>query len=331
MATLNPNALTLLEHAKRRDPDGKPALIAELLSQTNEILTDATFIEGNGITSHRCTIRTGLPDTFFKILNVGTPPSKSTTAQVDEAMGILEAWSEVDKDLAMLNGDTAAFRMGEAQAFIESMNQRAASTMFYGNQSLNPEQFNGLSVRYNDLSAPSAQNIVNAGGAGTDNSSIWLVCWGPQTVHGIFPKGSPAGLHHYDHGEQTIETTTGIAGSRLRAYQDQWKWKLGLSVKDWRYAVRIPNISTAALQGGTPPDLINLMIKAIHRLPTRAMGKCAFYMNRTVHQYLDIQKRDDVAAAGMTYKEVDGKMVMGFRGVDIRTVDALLETEAAVV
>jgi hypothetical protein len=53
-------------------------------------------------------------------------------------------------------------------------------------------------------------------------------------------------------------------------------------------------------------------------------------MNRTCFEFLDIQRRADVAAAGMTYSEVDGKIVYDFRGIPIRKVDALLETEATV-
>ena len=331
MATLSSNALTLADWAKRVDPDGKVPMIVELLSQTNEVLDDMLFIEGNLPTGHRCTVRTGLPAVAWKLLNQGVQPSKSTTAQIDEAVGIMEAWSEVDKEVAELNGNTSEFRLSEAQAFIEAMNQEMASTLFYGNSSTAPEEFTGLAPRYSALTgAANSQNVISAGGAGSDNTSIWLICWGGQTVSGIFPKGSRAGLQHYDHGEVTVETSTGIAGTRLRAYQDQWQWKVGMALRDWRYAVRIANIDVSDLAGGSPADLVELMTKALHRLPSLNMGKCAFYMNRTVFQYLDIQRREDVAAGGMTYKEVDGKTVYDFRGIPIRKVDALVETEAAV-
>lgn len=334
MATLAQNALTLADWAKRLDPDGKVPAIVELLGQTNEILDDMLFLEGNLPTGHRTNVRTGLPTVAWKLINQGVTPSKSTTAQIDEACGIMEAWSEVDKDLAMLNGNTAAFRLSEARAFIEAMNQEMASTLFYGNQSLSPEEFTGLSPRYSSLSGvENAENVITGGGSGSDNTSIWLVCWGDQTVCGIFPKGSKAGLQHEDKGEKTIETANGSAeGKRLDVYQDKWQWKVGLALKDWRYAVRIPNIDISDLvaNSGSQANVVNLMIKAMHRLPNMNMGRCAFYMNRTVRQMLDIQRRDDVAGAGMTYKEVDGKLIPQFRGIPIRVCDALLETESAV-
>lgn len=332
MATLSSNALTLVDWAKRKDPDGKTSSIVELLMQTNEILDDMLWVEGNLPTGHRTTVRTGLPTVAWKLINQGVQPSKSTTAQIDEAVGIMEAWCEVDVDLAMLNGNTASFRLSEAQAFIEAMNQEMASTLIYGNAGTAPEEFTGLSIRYADSTAGNGQNVLKGGGSQSDNTSVWLVCWGANTVHGIFPKGSNAGLQHFDHGEVTIQDATGIAGSRLRAFQDQWQWKCGIALKDWRFAVRICNIDVSDLtdNSGSQADLINFMIKAMHRLPSMNMGRCAFYMNRTAFQMLDIQRRDDVAAAGMTYSEVDGKLVPNFRGIPIRKVDAILDTEATV-
>jgi len=333
MATLSANVLTLADWAKRLDPDGKVPTIVELLSQTNEILADEMFMMGNLPTGNRCTIRTGLPSAYWRLLNQGVPPSKSETAQVDEHCGSLEAWSEVDKELAELSGNTGAFRLSEAQAFIEAMNQEQASTLFYGKAGLNPEQFNGLSVRYSDKSAANAQNIVDGGGTGSDNSSIWLVVWGGMSCYGIFPKGSKAGLEHEDLGLETIETTAGIAGNRMRGYRDRFVWKNGLVVKDWRYAVRIPNIDISNLVAkSSAADLIELMIKAVHRVPNLRVGKPVFYMNRTVFQMLDIQRRDDVVAGGgLSYQTVDGVITPMFRGIPVRTCDALLETEARVV
>lgn len=332
MATLASNALTLADWAKRLDPDGKVPAIVELLGQSNEILQDMLFVEGNLPTGHRTTVRTGLPTVAWRLLNQGVQPSKSTTAQIDEQCGILEAWSEVDKELALLNGNTAAFRLSEASAFIEAMNQEMSQTLFYGNVGLAPEEFTGLAVRYSSTAAANGQNIIKAGGAGSDNASIYLVCWGAQTVHGIFPKGSKAGLMHEDLGEVTVESTAGIAGTRLRAYQDHFQWKAGIALKDWRYVVRIANIDISNLTAkSSAADLIEYMIRAIHRVPNLNMGRCAFYMNRTCKEMLDIQRRDDVQSGGsLVYQDVDGKLVPTFRGIPIRTVDALLETEATV-
>lgn len=334
MSTLAANVLTLADFAKRLDPSGKTSTIVELLSQNNGMLRDMLWMEGNLPTGHRTTVRTGLPNIYWRLLNQGVQPSKSTTAQVDEACGMLEAWSEVDCKLANLAGDVNQFRLSESVAFVEAMTQEFIQTFFYGNSSTAPEEFMGLSPRYSTISgATNAKNIIDGGGTQSDNSSIWLCAWGANSITGIFPKGSMAGLQHKDLGEVTVETTAGIAGSRMRAYQDQFQWDCGIALKDWRFVVRIPNIDISNLIAkSSAADLFDLMIKATHRLPSLTAGKPVFYMNRTVFQMLDIQRRDDVISGGqLTYSESDGLLIPRFRGIPIVVTDQLLETEARVV
>lgn len=332
MAVLAATVLTLADWAKRLDPNGKVPVIVELLSQTNEILTDMLWKEGNLPTGEVTTVRTGLPTVYWRMFNQGTASSKSTTAQITESCGMLEAWSEVDCDLAELNGNVGSFRLSEAQAFIEAMNQEMAQTLFYGNQGTAPEEFNGLAIRYSDTTVANGQNILSGSGNSSDNSSVWLVGWGQNTCFGVFPKGSRAGLKHEDLGKVTVEVTAGVAGSRMRAYQDHWQWKAGVVLKDWRYVVRIANIDISNLVAkSSAADLTELMIKAIHRIPNLGMCRPVFYMNRTCIQMLDIQRRDDVInGGGLTWDTVDGKRVASFRGIPIRVCDALIETEATV-
>ena len=332
MSTLGQSVLTILDHAKRLDPDGKIAAIAELLSQTNGVLDDMLWKEGNLPTGHRTTVRTGLPTVAWRLLNQGVTPSKSRTAQIDEQCGMLEAWSEIDVELARLNGNDNAFRLSEGFAFIEAMNQEMAQTLFYGNAGVAPEEFTGLSIRYSSSTANSGQNVIKAGGAGSDNSSIWLVAWGANTVHGIFPKGSKMGLSHEDLGEETAETTAGLGGTRMRVLRDLWTWKAGIALRDWRYVVRICNIDISNLVAeSSAANLTKYMIRAIHRLPDMKLGRPVFYVNRTIAEMLDIQRLNNVGTGGgLSYENVDGKWTPTFRGIPIRTVDALLETEATV-
>jgi hypothetical protein len=345
MAVLNSGAVSLLDIAKGWDPDGSPAAVAELLSQSNPVLDDMLWVEGNLPTGHRTTVRTGLAGATWRMFNQGVPVSKGTKAQIDEASGMLESWGEVDVDLANLGGNAAAFRTSEGFAHVEALNQEFTGTLFYGNAGTAPEEFNGFATRYSSL----GQNVITGSGSGSDNSSIWLVGWGSQTVFGVYPKGSQAGLQHLDHGEQTIETINGIGGSRIRVYQDQWKWKCGLVVRDWRYVVRIANIDISNLTTeSSAANVEKLLIKAYHRLPSLngAMGagglgyngvRPVIYMNRTVAQMLDIQRYNiatgtngSTTYGGVAQSTIDGRWTPTFRGIPIRVVDQLLETEATV-
>lgn len=346
MATLvtKPGAVTLLDIAKAMDPDGKIAQVAELLSQSNEVLTDMPFFEGNLPTGHRGAIRTGLPTPIWRKLYQGVPPSKSLRATVEDSVGMLEDRSEVDKDVCELNGNTSAFRLDESQATVEGMNQSMAQALIYGDASINPEQFNGLAIRYNTITVATseiAKNVISAGGSG-NCTSVWLVVWGKNTIHGIYPKGSTAGLHHEDLG---LVDAFDASNNRYRAYADHWQWKCGLHVKDWRYVVRIANISVSDLlaQSGTQANtaatwLPKLMVKALARIPFRGMGQASFYASRTVKEMLAVgalDKSQNVLAIQpgfQQYGTVDAGFTQGdltVLGTPVRTVDRILETETA--
>lgn len=331
MAIMTNNNPTLLDLAKATDPNGSIADVAELLTETNEILMDATFVEGNLPTGHRTTIRTGLPKPTWRKLYGGVQPTKGKTAQVDEATGMLEAYAEVDKALADLASNTAAFRMLEERAHIEGLNQEMANTLFYGDESVNPERFTGLSARYNKLSADNGENIISAGGTGGDNSSIWLILWSPMTVHGIIPKGSTAGLQRQDMGEVTIENVDGSNG-RMQAYRSHYRWDAGISVRDWRYVVRIPNIDKSLLtrDGKSGANLPDLMHDAMNMIPNLSMGRAAWYCSRNTLSFIRKQVANSTSGSTLEMKDVGGTMQTEFAGIPIRRCDALSADEARV-
>jgi hypothetical protein len=339
MTTLASTALTLSEWATRLDPGGKPAAIIELLGQTNEMLTDMLWMQCNDGAGHKTTVRTGLPTATWRLLNYGVAKSKSTTAQVRDSTGMLEAYSEIDKALADLNGNSAEFRMGEDMAFIEGMNQTMQGTVVYGNTSANAERFTGLAPRFSALSAPNGGNIVNAGGSANSNSSIWLVGWGQNTCHGLFPKGSKAGLQVRDLGEVALYDAN---NNVYQGYRTHFKWDCGLTVRDWRFVVRIANINVTA-GAVTTSNLVNTLITAVNKLPfVSAAGaspppggtkpgqvNAVFYCNRTVRAALDIQAMAKTNAF-LTIETRDSKPYTAFRGIPIRICDQITNTDANV-
>lgn len=322
---------TLLDLARRQDPDGTIASIVELLTQRNEVLQDMTWVTGNLETGHKTTVRTGLPAPTWRKMYGGVQPTKSRTAQITDTCGMLEAYAEIDKALADLNGNAAAWRLSEEAPFIEGMNQEVATTIFYGNEGTAPEKFTGLAPRYNSLSAESGDNIIVGGGIGTDNASIWLVGWSDQTVHGIIPKGSKAGLQVEDKGQVTIESIDG-AGGRMEAYRTHYRWDVGLTVRDWRYVVRIPNIDRSALtsDAATGANLPNLMFEALERIQSLQGVRPVFYMDRRTLTKLRQQSAAAIKSSALTVGQVGGIMVMDFNGVPIKRVDALAVDEALV-
>jgi hypothetical protein len=332
MATLAANNPTLLDLANRLGPNDQIATIIELLNLTNEILDDFVCVEGNLLTGHQTTIRTGLPLPTWRKLYGGVQPTKSTTAKVTDSCGMLENYGEVDKALADLNGNTAAWKLSENMPVLEGFNQKVATSIFYENEAATPEAITGLSPRYSSLAAENGQNIIDAGGTGSTNCSIWLVVWGESTLHGIYPKGSKGGWQMTDKGQVTIENVDG-AGGRMEAYRTHYRWDLGLTVRDWRFAVRIANVDVTTLTktGATGADIIDLMTQALELVQSLTAGKAAFYCNRKIRSFLRRQMVNKVLNSTLTMDQVGGKQVLAFDGVPVRRVDALLNTEARVV
>ena len=328
----------LVNITKRMDPDGSVAKIAELLQQYNPIIADIPMVEGNLPTGHRTTVRTGLPSATWRKLNYGIRPTKSMTAQVDDSIGMLEDYGEIDKDLAMLNGNTAEFRMSEDTPHLESMSNTMATTIFYGDTATDPEKFLGLAPRYANLGTPAnkptaelnsdyLKHVISAGGSTSSlQTSIWYIIWGVNSVHGIYPKGSQAGLQARDLGEVTL---TDVDGGRFQGYRSHYQWKMGLTVRDWRYIVRIANVELNLMDtAANQKYLYQAMIKAMYTVPPGA-GRGTFYASPAVLAMLDLAAVEKANAA-LGYSSVFGNEVLTFRGVPIKGCSAILENEAVV-
>jgi len=331
MATLGNSFVDLIDIYKQQDGRGQFVPIIEMLMEMNPILDDAIAVECNKGTTHLHTVRTGLPSVTWGKLYKGIPNSKSGKAQVEDTTVFVEGLSTIDKRLLDLSTNEGAVRLGEAQAFLESMSQEVADKMFYGNTASDPEEFMGLAPRFNDLSAANGNQIIDAGGTGTDNTSMWFVTWGDNQCNLLYPKGTQAGVQREDKGEQRVVDGDGNA---YYAMEELFTWHVGLAVKDWRYVSRVANIDVSNMAAGSVA-LYDFMRKAYYQLQNRrvAGGKLCIYCNRDVLEALDALATN--AGASDSYirlkpMEIQGEEIMTYRGIPIRETDALLNTEARV-
>lgn len=331
MATLGTSYLNLADRLKREENGEQAATIIEMMNETNVVMQDANVIECNDGSSHITTIRTGLPTATFRRLYGFVPPSKSTTAQVKDPTGMLETYSIVDKDLVDKAPNPKLFRLSESSAFIEAMNQGLQTEFFYGNTATKPEGFDGLAVRYGAISTQKnniGYNVIDGGGTGSDNTSIWFVTFGDQHTSMIYPRGSKAGMQHTDDG---VQTETDANGGKRKVYQDHYKMDSGVTVKDWRSTCRICNIDVSDLEGQSPADLLELMRKAYYRTRRFAAGgKTFIYCNTNVLMHFDKQV-DSKTNIHFSYQEYLGQKTLTYKGIPIRECDQILDTEARVV
>jgi hypothetical protein len=335
----NQNVYTLTQWANSLGPDHMiQTRVANLLEQQNGVIADAGWIESNMPLGHMGEVQVGLPASYYAAMNGFVGVSQDAVMPIQEPAAMLKAFTQVSKEMGELGGmgELAKLRARKSKAQLESFNQQFTKTLFYGS-AVNPASFVGLSTRYSSLEATNGQNILDAGGTSGTNASIWLVVWGEETCTMFFPKGSKAGIDHRDLGLQTLQsintsqfsdTNTGL----LEVYREAWTWKHGLFLNDWRYVVRIANIDVPKLLAKTGADVLDLLLRATHHVPNLHGGRPAIYMNRTLLEMLDVAKRDAVKEGGqLKYEVVDGIEIPTFRGIPVRIVDQLLNTEARVV
>jgi hypothetical protein len=242
----------------------------------------------------------------------------------------MEDWSEVDAKLVEKAKNPAKFRLNEAKAHLMGMSFELAETFIYGDTATDPEKFTGLAARFSDPNADNGAQLINGGGTGSDNTSIWFITWGEQTCHLLYPEGSSAGLKRKDLG---VETKDLPDGSLYEVYREKFSMDVGLSVRDWRGIARICNVDRSQLTGDASggADLIDLMIDAYYALdnPGRSDGNTVLYTSRTIAKFLHKQAAAK-AYAQLTLETFAGRPVTMFLGHPIRRMDALLETEAAI-
>lgn len=329
MAVIGTDLPNYLDVMRTYDPDGSVAQVVESLTKRNPVLEDMVVMEGNLSTGHRVTTRVGLPSIGWRRYNEGVSTSKSRKGQYDETCGQLEGMSAVDVKLARLGGSTEAYRANEDLAFVQSMNNELSTGIFYHSTKTAPEKFMGLAPRLDSTTSAWGGQIIlgDAAAAGNDQTSIWLVCWGPDSVFGMFPKGTQGGLVPDDLGKQLWDDGN---GKKFRAWVTHWSWDFGLVVKDARQLVRIGNIDMSAIKNDASAgaDLIDSMIDAYYRIFDPNMGRLVFYAGRKASAYLHKQAKNATKNSSLTLDEVAGRPITRVLGIPVHMTDALNITEA---
>lgn len=332
MPTVGKLALTFNELRKRQTPDGAIDRVIETLAQSNPIMEDVVWAEGNLSTGNQTTQRTGLPNVYLRQINCGVPAGKSSTKQVVDTCCILEARSIVDTELISLQPDKEAFRNSEDMAFVEAMGETVAHHIFYGDSSKDLDQFNGLGIRYNSFGGKkhkASYQVIDAGGKGKGKlSSAYLVGWGERAVTGIYPKYGYAGLKRQDLGEVDAFDPD---GNPFRALSTLFRWKPGLAVKDPEMVAAVRNIDLAAVekseQVADKKLVIDSMIRAQGRMRSFNNVKAVWYVSPEMYTFLTLYFNDKNNAYITRRELAEGMVQIAVNGIIVKKEDALTDTE----
>lgn len=327
MATIiDPGMPTLLNVMRSLTPNGSVEMdMAETMSAKLAILDDIPWQEANMTTGHLITSRTGLPAPKWRKFNQGIDPSKSTRAQYEEGLGMLEDRSDVDVDLAKLNGNAAAFRASEDRGFLEGFGQSLETSVLYENAHTSPERIHGLTPRYYATTGYAASSYVAKGtNAGVNCDSIWLINWSLDGVFGIYPKGSAAGLQKEDMG---IRYKEDASGKEFRVYTTNFQWKCGIAVKDYRYSARYQWDPDDANFADTAKGMITAIQQLLGTVYDMDATKARLYMSRRSFNKLNAQLISNTVNL-LEYVELGKRRVSSIFGIPIRITDALVQESA---
>lgn len=347
MSTLTPGVFTYAEWALRMDPTGKMSTLVNLLSQNNGILDDQLAVECQSGNAFQFTQVVKLPTPTRRGYNQGISATMAGVAKQVQTCVEYDDLITLDQSLARLGGNLGELRAQEDALHMEAMGQTVASDIFYGNNLTDPTQFTGLANIYNTVTTSTSQiaaNVIDCGGTGSTNSSMWLITWGPKHIHSIFPNGLPAGLQHVDKGLQRVLDSN---SKPFYAYETWLQWNIGLAIHDWRFASRAANIDVTAFGTASAANLINILAAQVMKLPVMPRGagpvqtsddprnvtmgtRSAIYVNRTVYLALDLQAQNKTNVL-LRMTEWDGYPVLTYRDIPIRIVDALTTSETRVV
>lgn len=342
MATLTQSTLSLVDMYKNVDGKGRLIDVIETMNNTSQyVMDDWVWMQCNSGTKHTRSIRTGLPSVSWGMLYSGIAQSKATKQTVDDTTGFVEALSSVDqRQLKLYAGNEMAIRAAEGRSFIEAMSQELVTAMFYHNSDTDPKKPRGLGARFGVKATSGAGNqIVDAGGSGSDNTSIWFVEWGYDGLSVIYPEGTVGGIQRENKGQQRV---TDASGNAYYVEEEEFRAYAGFSLGDWQRVARIANVDVSDMRAGSV-DLYTFMRKAYYKLKSRRTskvadqtnpGRVAIYCNRDVLEALDGLATNDGSSDNFTrlrVGEIEGKEVMTYRGIPIRETDSLLNTEARVV
>lgn len=343
MTTINDQWPSLTDMVKASGPDGVILEVAEFLQQTNGLLFDLPFVEGNLATGHTFGMRTALPTPTWRRYNQGVKAHKSQRETYTETCGMLEDLAKLDCALAALNGNGPAYRLSENKAFVQGFNHEVNRAILYESVKDNPEKIHGIITRLNAssnadrLANPAVAQIIDAptvaGGAaasGNDSASILCIGWSPRTVYGIYPKGSKAGLSHEDLGKQIVKDANSL---EYTAWVDHWKWDLGVAVQDYRYVSRVCNIDTSIWKADltTGPDLTLCFDAAIDALMDTDSVRPVIYCRKEVFQMWRQQLIKKGTPNLLEYIQRGTRKDRSYMGVPIVQMDAMTLTETPVL
>lgn len=326
MATLSLNdQLTPVELAKRFG-DKTTTFIIESLAETNEMMLDAVMGEASDGTVNRTTVRATLPTGTRRIYGQPIAAEASQTRQIEDGIEMLEAYSDVDADMADHSPNKKALIDSEDKAFLEGMGQTQADDLLYARRYNGLEYIDGIYARF--PATADGSSVVKVETSGSNLTSIILVKWAEDKAKLIYPRGiSGLGVSAEWRGKQdvTILKADSTLGT-LPMYRTFYKTHFGITVRNSKAIKRICNINPAS---STAENILKALVTAKNKLPP-GNGTVVAYMNSDVFTILEQYTMISRSIYTATKDDPWGRPTTHFGEIRFRKMDAILSTESLV-
>lgn len=341
MALISGKFPSLVDLLKSMNAAGQFVRAVDMMRQANEILDVMTWMPCNSGDEHLIVQNVTLPTIYEAMINRGILPSDGKDYDIFEPTATFRSWQEIDADAAEATGDPAKCMADRSRKHRQAHARNFVSNLIYGNSLTDPDTFPGIMQRYSDPTDNNGQNMINAGGVGSDNASILLMGFGEDAVSGLYPKGTIAGLQTDDKGKVTKSNADGTTDAWRDVYLSKFSWSCGLSIEDWKWCARICNIDKSDIlaNNDSAADLLQLTEDALYCMPSTAVmtdsnsngRRMGWFMNRTMRKMIDRQSRRSVQAGGqLDYAVVDGVRRKTLHGIPMYTVDQMTNAETLV-
>lgn len=301
---------TLGELNNLNPKSGVDPTVVHTLLDVQPLFDQAPMLPCNDGTRNITQVITEYPHLTSRGYNEGSDPGKFAASMRVDTCGMFAGYSVIDAKMLAQNGDSARFRAMRDDVHIRGYAHDIATRIFQGSTKKDPKAFDGFGVRYKAI----GDQVIDAGGTGTNLTDIWLINWDKAFCHLIHPDKGLAGLQTFDRGEGDVYDAN---GKRFRGYVTDFEWDLGLAIEDTAQVIRIANVDVDALKANpASTNLLRLLIEANERLPEGAGSQAAFYMPQSVRTALRLQMLDK-ANVQLTLETIAGRQVAAYDGVPI--------------
>lgn len=341
MATKGSRYYTMRDLLAGRTPNGfVDKDVVEMMAQENPVLQDVLWKECNKGREDFVTIRTGMPDAVTRAYYEGFKGSKSSKKQVTNSCCTVTTGLEFDWRMYQEDKDKVAFLTDEQRAHASTLGDKVASLLFYGSTESDARGINGFARTFGEYGLASGSGMMtddkkaafyclNGGDSASAQMkrSLFLVGWGPRSVHGIYPEGTSSGIQI---GQLVNQYQSDGDGGNVMMGLQEMNWNAGLNIRDFRYCGRIANINIATdptSSGAT--DVTKLVRKLVTRVKSNGVRQ-RMYMSRLLFEHIADQFAKLTNANAVRYADLEQKKDASLMGIPVSFCDALNADEDAV-